>query len=182
MNDGEKADKATFSLYERLFMRAYTVTLTRTGEEERITQKITVADQDVADAYRLLLLMRSALIQCENQFRYYGQGHEGALNSQHLSLVEKRDLETKRDRDLGIAGILHNLVADTPQVPADDWLSINTAPQDGRLIRVLGKRKDGQPYVETTRWANVCWSVENIPQYGPCTHWQPLEQLPEGYA
>jgi len=185
-------DKPTNELgfYEKLFMLGHDIELTRTveGDEDpedlavpgHVTQRIITKEPTLALAYHLLVQMRGALIQCVHQFQYYGGQYEGQLDGSHLSLVERQDLEYKRDRDLGIAKSLLALVDDTPRLEAHDWRAIKTAPQDGSLIRVLGRNSDGRTYVETARWSNIQWSVEAVGMPTP-THWQPLERLPEGY-
>jgi len=183
---------APLNLYERLALRAFDIEMTRTVEDGQDPDDLSIPgtvftrmvpkDVDLAEAYDLLKRMRQALILCERQFRFYGDEHASKLDgATHLSLVERRELEADRDRDLGIARVLGHLIADSPQPQATGWQEISTAPQDGSSIRVLGKTDAGKTYVETAHWWNIRWSIENVTGFRAPTHWAPLERLPEGY-
>jgi hypothetical protein len=160
------------NLYERLHLKAYKI--------DRRKASTTLRDSDIAEAYRLLIEMRNALALCERQFRHNGEGLKGQLGG-HLSLVERQKLEGEIERNLGIADVLAQLIRTSPELPAQEWRDIKTAPQDGSHIRVLGRRDDGSVYQETTRWWNIRWAVELMHGYGKPTHWLPMEGLPEGY-
>ena len=187
-NDTTKTD---LSFYEKLFMLGHDVELTNIveGDEDPedlavpgyVTQRVVTKEPTLALAYHLLVQMRGALIQCMNQFMWYGNESDQQLQTAHLSLVERQDLERKRDRDLGISRSLNALISDTPVMPDSEWRPISTAPQDGSYIRLLGRRSDGRPFVETGRWTNICWSVQNLNQLEIVTHWKPLDRLPKDY-
>jgi len=178
------------SFYEKLFMLGHDIELTRTVEGDQdpddlsvpghVTQRIVTKEPTLALAYHLLVQMRGALIQCLNQFASYAAESESQLQSAHLSLVERQQLEHKRDRDLGIAKALNTIIVETPALPDTEWQDIATAPQDGSLIRLLGKYFTGHPYIETGRWENIKWSVTSSVN-GPPTHWKPMDRLPQGY-
>ena len=180
----EKGD----SFYVRLFSRAYDIEMTQEIDDDtgRITStrsRLHVKDEDLAQAYRLLILMRKTLGHCANQFKRYGESEHHQLDTATLTLVERDQLADKIDRNLGIAGIIERLLDGTPELPANDWKPISTAPQDGRPIRLLGKREDGSTYIETGAWANIAWSVEHGAKGTQApTHWMELEALPEDYS
>ena len=179
------------SFYEKLFMLGHDIELTRTVEDDQdpedlsvpgyVSQRIITKEPTLALAYHLLVQMRGALIQCMNQFMWYGNESDQQLQTAHLSLVERQDLEGKRNRDLGIAKALNAIITDTPSMPDSEWQDIATAPQDGRPVRLLGKYFNGRPYIETGRWDNIKWSVESTTVNGPPTHWKPLDRLPKDY-
>lgn len=190
-NDPDLHDVATalvkpeMNLYERLFMRAYDIEMVQEMDEhDQVTamrSRLVPKDDDLVQAYRLLIEMRKTLDLCARQFRTYGRTEQHRRATEHLSLVENIKLRESEDRNLGIAAIVENMLADAPQLPAGGWQPISTAPQDGSPIRLLGRMEGGQPYVETGRWANIVWSVQSKPGYGPPTHWMMLEALPETF-
>jgi hypothetical protein len=181
----EHMDKGE-NFYVRLFTRAYDIEMTTQEIGEGLVTNIrtrrVVKDDDLAQAYELLVLMRKTLGHCANQFKAYGTVEKHRIETEHLTLVEKQDLQANMERNLGIAGIIESVLADTPEPSAHDWKPIATAPQSGRPIRLLGKREDGSTYIETGRWANIVWSVVLLKGLQAPTHWAELEALPEGYA
>jgi hypothetical protein len=174
-----------YTLYERLFMRAYEIELTQieddAGKLVDGKSRVVPKDSDLVQAYQLLIAQRHVLLLCARQFRRYGDDEQRQLDNSHLSMVESQGLKARIERNHGIAGIIEGLISTSPAVPPDDWRLIKTAPQDGRPIRLLGKREDGTTYIETGRWANIAWSVEQQRGHQAPTHWMEIERLPEGY-
>jgi len=173
------------NFYVRLFSRAYDIEMTKEEDDQgtiiNVRTRRVEKDRDLAQAYALLVLMRKTLDHCANQFRAYGMAEKQRIEREHLTLVEKQNLTADMERNLGIAEILGRVLSDTPGQLPNDWKPISTAPQSGRPIRLLGKREDGSTYVETGRWANIVWSVEQQKGFQAPTHWTELETLPDGY-
>jgi len=184
-------DKHELSFYEKLFMLGHDIELTRTVDGDAdpddlsipgfVTQRIVTKEPTLAMAYHMLINMRGALIECRGQFLRYSNEYQSQLDSAHLTMVERQGLEYKRDRDLGIAEALNSLTQETPSAPDTEWQDIVTAPQDGSMIRLLGRLEHGPCYVETGRWENIQWSVVARRGYLPPTHWKPMDRLPQGY-
>jgi hypothetical protein len=164
-----KEEKRESTLYERLFAKAYSTTL---------DGKRKVRNVDLATAYRLLLDQRRALIFARYQFVLNADEEREKLAGLN-SLVERQVCQRRINRDQGIADSLGKLVEQNPEPPKSAWLPVDTAPLDGRPIRVAGKLDTGAPYIETTRWANIRFQIEELRGYLRPTHWQPLEEMPD---
>ena len=172
--------------YLRLFGRAYDIEMTKEEDDQGVVTSLRTRriekDADLALAYDLLVLMRKTLGYCADQFKAYGMVEKHRIEHEHLTLVEKQDLVANMERNLGISGVIERVLTEAPKSTVTDWKPIATAPQSGRPIRLLGKREDGSTYIETGRWANIVWSVEQQKGFQAPTHWTELEALPEGYA
>lgn len=188
------------SVYEKLFTKAFTI---GPKSEEEIAAEIEaakttdpatgmkvpavkppsilkreVADPDLVEVYEHMTKMREALALCHNQFIHYAEGHE-VKRGGHMSLVETQQLEEKIERNRGIAKVLEQFLDPTPSIEL--WMPISAAPQDGSRIRALGRRTNGQVYVETTYWWNTQWAITLSEGFLPPTHFRPVEVAPEGY-
>ena len=163
------------NLYEKLHILAY-----ETHEDDGGTASNIVRDPDMALVYHTMIRMRWAMVMCRNQFDTYVMIDEDHLGDT-MTLVEQQALDERLKRHRGLVKTLDNLIRTTPELPASDWQDIATAPQNGKPVRLLGKRDDGSTYIETGAWANIQWSTELIRGHRPPTHWMHLEQLPEGY-
>lgn len=172
--------KPPHTFYERLFAYGHKVHITTNDKGEVTLRLVEITHDDLALAYDIIMKMRNGLKLARIQFLYYADQHRAKQGS-HMSLVEQQQLEEKIQRNQGIADALQALLGDSPVLPETGWLDIKTAPRDGSHIRVLGRKRDGKSYVETSYWWNVRWAIELKDGYGTPTHWQQIEQLPQGY-
>jgi hypothetical protein len=166
------------NFYERLFERAYDIRLDESGDFER-----GIKDPELARAYQTLIEMRGYLVQCASVFQSTAQEAAAEMeNASALSMVERQTLERKVHKYQSMTRLLQDLIDKNPKLSETRWKPISGAPQDGTPIRVIGRRRSGEVYCETTRWRAIAWEIEQTGEHLAPTHYQELEQLPEGYG
>lgn len=173
---------AKFMFYERLFMKAYDFEITKSDDEARPwASKRIVKDDDIDLAYRTLIEFRNALQICQDQFARQGNEHRNAADGMQ-TMVERQRETMQAEKFEGIARSIKMIIGPEPDLRSA-WYIIESAPLD-KTVRLLGKKLNGAPYIETGFWVaeDGRWSIEADMTRGRPTHWTPMEErLPAGY-